>query len=98
VLFTLAVPYETPPALLDKLPLLVKEAVAAAPGTNFTYCLLRNLGEYALVYEVVYFVSEPSTGLRYVEVMDTVNRGILAAFDREGLRFAYPTRVVLKEG
>jgi hypothetical protein len=30
--------------------------------------------------------------------MDTVNRGILAAFDREGLRLAYPTRVVLKEG
>ncbi len=98
VLFTLAVPYETPSALLDKLPLLVKEAVAAAPGTNFIYCLLRNLGEYALTYEVVYFVSEPTTGLRYVEVMDMVNRGILAAFDREGIRFAYPTRLVLKEG
>ena len=98
VLFTLAIPYETPPALLDKLPLLVKEAVAAAPGTNFLYCLLRNLGEYALVYEIVYFVPDPNTGLRYVEVMDMVNRGILAAFDREGIRFAYPTRLVLKEG
>jgi small-conductance mechanosensitive channel len=97
VLFTLAIPYETPPAQLDRLPVLVRQAVAAAPDTNFVYCLLRNLGEYALNYEVVYFVSEPTTGLRYVEVMDSVNRGILAAFDRAGIRFAYPKRLFLKE-
>jgi small-conductance mechanosensitive channel len=94
-LFVLAVVYETPPNLLDKLPLLVRQAVETATETRFEYCLLKNFGDSALNYEVCYFVLG-STGRRYAETLDRVNRAILAAFGREGIRFAYPTRTVLK--
>jgi small-conductance mechanosensitive channel len=96
-LFVLGVVYETPQNLLDQLPLLVEQAVTATSGTRFEYCLLRSFGDSALNFEVCYFVPEP-TGRRYLEILDQVNRAILAAFNREGIRFAYPTRTVMNSG
>ncbi len=95
-LFTLGVVYDTPQALLEKLPRLVQETIEGVPGTRFEYCLLRGFGDSALQFEVCYFVPEP-TGRRFLEILDAVNRGILAAFDRDGIRFAYPTRTVIQQ-
>jgi small-conductance mechanosensitive channel len=95
-LFTLSIVYETPHTLLDKLPLLVRQTVEAVPGTRFESCLLKGFGESALLFEVCYFVPDP-TGRRFAEILDAVNRGILAGFARDGIRFAYPTRTVLQE-
>jgi small-conductance mechanosensitive channel len=93
-LFVLGVVYETPQALLEKLPLLVKQAIDAVAGTRFEFCLLKNFGDSALNFEVCYFVPEP-TGRRFAEILDQVNRGILTTFNREGIRFAYPTRTMI---
>jgi len=82
---------ETPAGLLDKVPVLAREAVEAAEGAHFVSCLLALIGEYALEYELVYTVVNRG-GLHIPQAMDIVNRGILARFAAAGVVFAYPSQ------
>jgi small-conductance mechanosensitive channel len=83
--------YETPPALVERAPVLVEEAVRAGEGTRFVSCLLAQIGDYALEFEAVYFVANrPDRNIAYTN--DLVNRGILQRFATAGISLAYPTR------
>jgi small-conductance mechanosensitive channel len=93
-LFTLNVAYDTPVGKLDQVPELVQQAVAAYPGTRFVHCMLRELAESALVYEVCFFVENtPSRDLAAAQ--DQANRRILHGFADAGIEFAYPKRMLL---
>jgi small-conductance mechanosensitive channel len=96
-LFSVGVAYETPKARLDLVPRLVEQAVAQAPEARFEYCILRELGESALNFEVCYYVPDPGAR-RYLQCVDIVNRGIHAAFGENGIEFAYPTHTVVMRG
>jgi small-conductance mechanosensitive channel len=89
--FRLRVGWDTPPADVAKIPQLAKDAVAAQEQTRFVSCLLNELGEYALEFEVIYFVQNPGE-IRTPLVVDAVNRGIVEGFAAAGIAFAYPTR------
>ena len=93
-LFTLGVAYDNPRDLIDRVSTFVQATVATQPGARFEYCILRGFGDSALNFEVCYYVPG-SPPRHYLETLDAVNRGILAAFDREGVRFASPTRTVV---
>jgi small-conductance mechanosensitive channel len=92
-LFTLALAYETPAELLEQVPQLVTEAVASYAGTRFVHCLLKELGESALLFEVCFFV-QLSGGRDLNGALDRVNRQILRSFLECGIVFAHPARNV----
>jgi small-conductance mechanosensitive channel len=92
-LFTLSMAYDTPLEKLDLVPKLVAEAVAAYPGTRFVHCMLRELGESALLFEVCFFVENTPTR-NLGAALDQVNRQILHAFAAIGIEFAFPTRTL----
>jgi small-conductance mechanosensitive channel len=90
-LFTFGVAYDTAPPLLERLKSLVEAAVQATEGTRFGYCVLKALGDSALVFEVCYFVPKPQGG-RYLVAIDSVNRRIHAALAESGIAFANAAR------
>jgi small-conductance mechanosensitive channel len=90
-LFRLHVAYDTPTAQVEQVSVLVEQAVTAEPNTRFVSCLLAQLGSYAMEFEVIYFVTN-QRGVNIAQVMDAVNRGIVARFGQAGISFAYPTR------
>jgi small-conductance mechanosensitive channel len=92
-LFTLGVAYETAPDRLAQIPHWIRAEVERVAGTRFEHCMFRSFGESALNFEVCYFVPDPQPR-SYLQIVDAVNRGIHAAFAREGIVFAYPTRTV----
>jgi small-conductance mechanosensitive channel len=92
-LFTLAIAYDTPAASLEQVPKLVTEAVAAYDGTRFVHCLLKELGESALLFEVCFFV-QIAPGRDLTAALDQVNREILRAFGGGGIEFAHPARTI----
>jgi len=94
-LFNLALCYQTRSALLEQVPQLVAAAVRGYPGTRFVHCLLRQLGESALLFEVCFFVANHPDRDEPTQALDAVNREILRRFADAGLEFAYPTRTVL---
>lgn len=96
MLFQIGVAYETPPEKLAAVSAVVQRAIESVEGTRFEYCALRQFGEYALNFEVVYFVPEwDQARLRFVAINDAVSRSIHSAFAAKGIAFAYPTRNVI---
>jgi small-conductance mechanosensitive channel len=92
-MFTMAVAYDTPADKLDQVPNLVSDAVASYDGTRFVYCLLKELGEAGLIFEVCFFVeNRPGRDVNYA--LDQINRQILGAFARLGIQFAHPVRTL----
>jgi small-conductance mechanosensitive channel len=92
-LFNLPLVYDTPAALVEQVPALVKAAVASYEGTRFVYCLLKQLSDSGLVFEVCFFV-ENGPGRDLSCALDQVNREILRSFWRSGIAFAAPARTI----
>ena len=98
-LFQFGVAYETPPQKLAEVAHIVEKAISGVAGTRFEYCKLRQFGDSALQFEVVYFVPKPATArYKFLDIGDEVNRRIHAAFSEQGIAFAYPTRTVVVRG
>ncbi|HWW20627.1 MAG TPA: mechanosensitive ion channel family protein [Steroidobacteraceae bacterium] len=92
-LFMMSVAYDTPTAKLEQIPKLVGDAVASYQGARFVYCLLKELGESGLQFEVCFFVeNRPGRDVTYA--LDQINRQILAGFERVGIGFAHPARTL----
>jgi len=93
VLFTLGVAYGTPYDKLAAIPTIVREVIEAQPNTRFDRAHLKEYGEFALRFEVVYFVLVPDFNV-YMDVHQAVHLALLRRFREEGIEFAYPTRIV----
>jgi small-conductance mechanosensitive channel len=92
-LFTMALAYDTPAQRLDQVGQLVSDAVASYQGARFVHCLLKELGESGLLFEVCFFVeNRPSRDVN--NALDHINRQILRSFERLEIRFAHPTRTL----
>jgi small-conductance mechanosensitive channel len=89
--FMLNVAYGTPSDKLRAIPGLVREIVTAQPSTRFDRCHFMQYGEYALRFEVVYFVTVPDY-IVYADTLQTVNLAILERFEKMGVEFAFPAR------
>ncbi len=92
-IFTMLLSYETPPELIDRVPELVKVAIASYEGTRFVNCLLKELGESGVLFETIYFV-ENRAGREVGYAQDQINRQLLREFAQAGIRFAHPARTL----
>jgi small-conductance mechanosensitive channel len=94
VLFTVGVTYETAPAKLQKIPGLLREIVTGQKNTRFERAHFRNFGDFALVFEVVYWVLVPDYNI-YMDIQQSINFQIHDRFRGEQIEFAYPTQTLI---
>lgn len=87
--FGLNVAYDTPPEKLREVPAFVKSAVEAQKNTRFDRCHLLGLGDWALRFEVVYFVTV-SDYQTYANAQQAVILAILERFPEMDVKFAFP--------
>ncbi len=92
-LFSIRVAYDTPYEKLQQVPALVEAAVKQYARARFTHCRLKNLGESALEYEVLFFVPHEGSD-ELAEATDVVNLAIVRQFGNAGIGFAHPMRTV----
>lgn len=94
--FIIRVRYGTPPDRLAAIPQMVKEIIEGQEETaSFERAHLRNLGEWAVEYEVVYWIKSAD----YFVFMDTnqaVLLGVLTGLAERGIDIAFPTQVNLR--
>lgn len=96
-LFTLRLPHSSTPAQLAEIPRLVGDAVHSYEGARFVHCLLKNIGESALEFEVVFFVPVKGSG-ELALALDVVNRAVLSRFAELGITLASSNQtIVLRE-
>jgi len=95
--FRLNVTYDTPPEKLRAIPPAVRAVIEAQPNTRFDRCHFLAFGEWALQFEVVYYVTV-SDYKTYADVQQTINLAILERFAALGVDIAFATHSLHTEG
>lgn len=93
VVFTISITYQTPHGVLERIPGMIREIVEKNPQTRFDRAHFQRFGEFALLFEIVYFVTDPDY-IRYMDIQQRINLDICRRFETEGIAFAYPTQTV----
>jgi small-conductance mechanosensitive channel len=94
VVFSLGVVYNTTPAKLEQIPVIIKNIVTTQGAATFDRAHFATFGAYSLNFEIVYFI-ESADYMQYMDTQQEINLKIFKAFAEEGIEFAYPTQTVL---
>jgi small-conductance mechanosensitive channel len=91
--FRIGVHHETDYEMVSRIPDMLREIVEAQEPVRFDRAHFAEYGEYALIFEVVYFVLVPDY-VAYMDIQQAINLEILRRFEMEGIKLGYPTRTV----
>lgn len=94
IAFTFGVVYDTPVEKLKQIPVLVKKIIEDIPEIKFDRAHFKDFGDFALNFEVVYYVLTSDFNL-YMDKQQHANFMILDAFAKEKIEFAFPTQTVI---
>jgi len=94
ILFTIGVTYQTPREQVVQIPEMIRKAVEDQERARFDRSHFKSYGDFALIFETVYFVLGPEYNL-YMDIQQAINLSIHAQFEEEGIEFAYPTQTLL---
>jgi small-conductance mechanosensitive channel len=93
-LATIRVAYSTPLEKIKAIPALLESIVREHEHARFERCHLKTLGDSSLLFELSYFVRQPSAN-PLLDLQQAVNYRILDAFKGLGVEFAYPPQFVV---
>ena len=93
VVFTLGVTYQTAYRHLKSIPGWIETIIEALDLTRFDRAHFQGFGDYALEFEIVYYVLDPDYN-RYMDIQQAINLAIHQKFEAEKIDFAYPTQTV----
>lgn len=93
VVFSIGVTYQTSRAGLEKIPGIIREAIESQDHTRFDRSHFQKFGDFALVFESVYYVLASDYTL-YMDIQQAVNFTIHRRFEEEGIDMAYPTQTL----
>jgi small-conductance mechanosensitive channel len=92
--FQFGITYETHHDEVKEVLTIVKRIFEAVEGARLDRVHFISFGDFALIYEVVYFV-ESSDYNEYLDIQQQVNFEMMDTFRERGINFAYPTQTVL---
>lgn len=94
VVLKLGVTYQTTREQLVAIPGIVRDAIEAhGDGVRFDRSHMAAYGDFAIVFESVYFVLSPDYN-RHMDVQQDIFLKIHEEFETRGIEFAYPTQTV----
>ncbi len=93
VVFTLGVTYGTSKEKLEKIPMIVREAIEAQDKAKFDRSHFASYGDFSLNFETVYFVMDSDYNL-YMDIQQAINLAVYQRFADEGIEFAFPTQTL----
>ncbi|MEB3245683.1 MAG: mechanosensitive ion channel family protein [Vampirovibrionales bacterium] len=93
VVFTVGVTYDTDEGHMAQIPELLKSTIEAQPNTRFDRAHFSRFDDWALTFEVVYFVLSPEYNI-YMDIQQTINLTLLKEFNARGVQFAFPTQTI----
>ncbi len=85
--------YNTPADKLRQIPQIIEEVINAKEQVRFDRAHFANFGDYALEYEIVYFVLTDDYRV-YRDIQQTINLELVQRFEEIGIEFAYPTQIM----
>lgn len=95
--FSVGVVYSTPYEKLERVPAMLREIVESIPNTRFDRAHFTKFGDWALLFEVVYFCTRPEYNA-LMDIQQSINLAIRKRFEQEGIEMAFPTQTVIHVG
>lgn len=93
VVFNLAISFRTATEKAREIPPLVQHAIEAVENTRFDRAHLLMFDDYALKYEVVYYVLSADYNL-YMDIQQAINFTLLEELRQRDIQFAMPVRAL----
>jgi small-conductance mechanosensitive channel len=93
VLFRLGVTYQTPYEKLKEIPGTIRGIIEGTEETVFDRAHFSSYGDFSLVFEVVYYVTDRDY-TKYMNIQEQINFRIHEEFERQKIEFAYPTQTL----
>jgi len=93
VAFSINVTYDTDKQKLADLPDMVGEIVKAQPNCKFDRCHFKNFGDFALSFEIVYYV-ESGDYVNYLNSQQAINLAIITMMAENNIHMAFPTQTI----
>ncbi|BBO90616.1 mechanosensitive ion channel family protein [Desulfosarcina ovata] len=93
VVFAIGVVYQTAYEQIRQIPEMIRQAVEANAQVRFDRAHFKEYGDYALNFEVVYWIRNPDYTV-YMDIQQAINLDIFRQFGEAGIEFAYPTRTI----
>jgi len=75
----------------------VRGIIEKQEGVRFDRAHFKEFGDWALNFEVVYWMLDPDYG-RYMDVRQAINLALVDALAAAGVAFAYPTQNLIVAG
>ncbi len=94
IVFKIGLVYETPIDKLRGIPSQIEAIIREQPQTRFDRAHFMSFGDFALEYEIVYFVLSADYN-RYMDIQQSINLKVMDLFQKQGIEFAYPTQVTI---
>ncbi|MEJ0054660.1 MAG: hypothetical protein WDN75_02865 [Bacteroidota bacterium] len=70
---------------MRKIPEMIKQIIEGMENTRFDRAHFASFSEYALVFEVVYFVDSPDY-TKYMDTQQLINLKIVETFKKENIK------------
>lgn len=93
VVFSIGVTYDTSLEKLKQIPIIIKNIIQGIEGTQFDRAHFFKYGDFALIYEVVYYV-KGSDYNKYMDIQQEINFKLKEEFDKLKIEFAFPTQTL----
>ncbi len=93
VLFEIGIVYSTPYAKVREVAPMLRAIISRAEDIRFDRAHFKRYGEYALVFEVVYFVLSPDYNV-FMDRQESINLEIFRTLEEAGIELAYPTQTL----
>jgi small-conductance mechanosensitive channel len=94
VQFNFGVVYDTPSEKLEKVLKITEEVVNKIELAELDRVHFKKYGDYSLEFEVVYYIDSPDYNI-YMDIQQEINFSLKKRFEKEEIRFAYPTQTVI---
>ena len=91
IVFSVGVVYQTPVETVKAISPMIKRVVEEHEHARFDRAHFKSFGDFALIYEVVYYVLRPDYNT-YMDVQQSINVRLIEEFQKAGIEFAYPTQ------
>ncbi|HEU4566020.1 MAG TPA: mechanosensitive ion channel family protein [Gemmatimonadaceae bacterium] len=96
--YNFGVSYDTTPEQVERIPVILREAVQAQRDTRFDRSHVNAFVDSALNVQTVYYVTTADYN-RYMDIQQAINLTVMRRFREEGISFAFPMRrVIVSDG
>ena len=97
MIYSIGVTYDTTVDQMKAIPSMVQTIIDSQEHSTFNRCHFTEFGDSSLNFELVYYIDTRDFTVALNE-QQAINLGIMEAFAREGIDFAFPSQTLYLEG